>query len=170
MFGAPQNLKSASQARVNVGVTQNQAGARINGLFDALCPTSAPDLQNDIFGRNVGPLGVDMRGGGAECNNFLPAGQTMRDHIIRENNERPYAYIGPEGARGASDTMGMGRDLMPQDLYGTGIRGNFVSYGRDGITLPQPYMTENLPPIDRREQNMHYPSSHDTTSNYTYRG
>lgn len=167
---APQNLKSASQPRVNVGVTRNQAIARLNGHFDSLCPTSAPDLQNDIYGRNVGHLGVDMRGGGAECNNYLPPGQSSFDHITRENLERPYAYIGPEGARGGSDLMGVGRSLMPQDLFGFGIAGNFVRYGQPGLTLPDQYFPVSPSPILRKEQETYWPASHDTTSNYIYRG
>jgi hypothetical protein len=167
---ATQTIKSAAQPRVNVGVTQNQAGARQAGHYDALCIAGAPFLQNDIFGRNVGHLGVDMRGGGAECNNYLPPGQTVKSHITRENLERPYVQIGPEGSRGSSDLMGKGRDVIPQDLYGTGMRGNFVRHGSPGLTIPDRRQANSIPPINRREQNMHYPTTHDTTSNYQYRG
>lgn len=165
-----QTLKSAAQPRVTVGITYNQAGARMAGHYDALCGAGAPDLQNDIFGRNVGHLGVDMRGGGAECNNYMPPGQSMKDHLVRENLERPYSYIGPEGARGAADLMGKGRDLLPQDLYGSGIRANFTRWSQPGLTLPDINSPMPSYPINRVEQSTWYPVSHDVTSNYKYRG
>src|SRR5207253_5501467 len=110
--GGVQTLKSAIQPRVNVGVTENQAGARMNGLFPALCPSAATFLQNDIYGRNVGHLGVNMAGA-PECNVYMPPGQNYRDRIIRENLERPYVQVGIPGTLGAGDLMGRGRDVMP---------------------------------------------------------
>lgn len=164
-----QTLKSSQQVRINTGVSNNQAVSRLNGLYTALCPTGAPDLQNDIFGRNVGHLGVDMRGGGAECSAYLPPGQRMIDHITRENLERPYVQIAPEGARGVADLMGKGRELIPMDLYGTGERGNFVRYNGPGMTLPDRIQYERPPAIQRVENNTYYPASHDFSTNQYYR-
>lgn len=164
-----QSLKSVAQARVNVGITINQAGARSAGHFDALCGAGDVQLQNDIFGRNVGQMGVDMRGA-PQCNSVMPFGQTVTGHIVRENNERPYVQIGPIGDLGGGDLMGVGRDRMPQDIYGTGNRGNFVRHGLVGNLIPDRLQSNNPPPVQRREQNMNYPSSHDTTSSYNYRG
>ena len=170
MFSAsPQTLKSASQPRVNVGVSMNQAGARQAGHYVALCGTGNPDLQNDIFGRPVGSLGVDMRGA-PECDPYMPSGQSSMNHITRENLERPYISIAPEGARQQGDLMGKGRDIVPQDLYGTGLRGNYIRYSSPGLTLPQFNFRETPPPIQRVEQNYYYPTTHDTTSEYIYRG
>ena len=135
--GSPQSLKAATAARVNTGVSTNQAIARLNGQYDSLCIASAVDLQNDVFGRNVGSLGVDMRGA-PECNSYMPPGQSTMDHIRRENLERPYSTIGPLGLRGAADLMGVGRDVIPQDLYGMGLRGNFVRWGSPGLRLAEP--------------------------------
>lgn len=165
-----QTLKSAQQGRVNTGVTENQAGARLAGHYLSMCGASEPDLQSDVFGRNVGHLGVDMRGGGAQCNAYLPPGQSASDHIVRENLERPYVQIVPEGTRGAGDLMAHGRQNMPKDLYGAGLRGDFVRYGQPGLTIPDHMFSETLPPIMRREHNTYYPVSHDTTSDYIYRG
>lgn len=164
-----QTLKSAIQPRINTGIVHDQAGARMQGHYSALCGASQPDLQNDIYGRPVGSLGVDMRGGGPECNAYMPYGQSLSDHITRENLERPYIQIAPEGARGASDLMGKGRNVIPQDLYGTGNRGNFVRHSSPGLQLPIPYRPDERPPVQRREQNLHRPPS-DFTSNYIYRG
>lgn len=164
-----QTLKSAIQPRINTGIVIDQAAARQNGHFTALCGASQPDLQNDIYGRPVGSLGVDMRGGGAECNAYAPYGQSLSDHITRENLERPYMQINSEGDRGNGDLMGKGRQFIPQDLYGTGNRGNFVRHSSPGLQLPIPYRPEERPPVHRREQNLHTPPS-DFTSNYIYRG
>jgi hypothetical protein len=163
-----QTLKSASQPRTNVGVSNNQALARLNGHFSALCGASNPDIQNDVYGRNVPNLTIDMRGA-PECDPFMPPGQSSMNHITRENLERPYIAIAPEGARGAGDLMGVGRDVMPQDLYGTGIRGNFVRYGQPGLRIPTYSPNAIPPPISFVYQNSHYPPTHDTTSEYYLR-
>lgn len=164
-----QTLKSASQPRTNVGVSNNQALARLNGHFSALCGASNPDISNDIFGRNVPNLTIDMRGA-PECDPYMPPGQSSMNHITRENLERPYIAIAPEGARGAGDLLGVGRDVMPQDLYGTGIRGNFVRYGQPGLRIPTYSPNSTPPPISRVEQSGFYPTTHDTTSESIYRG
>lgn len=169
MSGYVQSIKSATQTRVNTGVSNNQAMARLNGQYTALCGASNPDLQNDVYGRNVGHLGVDMRGA-PECNAYMPPGQSVMDHITRENIERPYIQIAPEGARGAGDLMSKGREFIPQDLYGFGNRGNFVRHGYPGLTLApfqSPY--ERPPPMQRVEQDWNYPVSHDFTQNFYYR-
>lgn len=164
-----QTLKSAAQPRVNVGVSNNQAGARIAGHYTALCGSSNPDLMNDVYGRAVPNLTLDMRGA-PECDAYMPPGQSSMNHITRENLERPYVAISPEGSRGAGDLMGVGRDVMPQDLYGTGLRGNFVRYGTPGLTIPSYSPNQMPPPIGRMEQSMYYPTTHDTTSSFSYRG
>lgn len=166
-----QTLKSVSSSRVNVGASNNLASSRFSGHSSAFCIASAPDLQNDVYGRNVGSLGVDMRGA-PECNAYMPHGQSATDHIMRENLERPYLPIAPEGARGGGDLMGKGRDMIPQDLYGMGIRGNFVRHSQPGLTLPQThYDIDDIPPtIQRMHYNLYTPSSQNTTSDYYYRG
>jgi hypothetical protein len=169
-FGGTHTLKSASQPRVNLGVSMNQAGARMAGHYSALCSTGNPDLQNDIFGRPVGSLGVDMRGA-PECDVYMPSGQSSMNHITRENLERPYVAIAPEGARGTGDLMGKGRQTMPQDLYGEGLRGNFIRWNAPSLTLPDRRQRYEMgPPIERRELNSIYPTTHDTVSEYVYRG
>jgi len=164
-----QTLKSASMPRVNVGVSNNQAGARMAGHYTALCGSGNPDIMNDVFGRPVPNLTIDMRGA-PECNAYMPHGQSSMDHITRENLERPYVAIAPEGARGAGDMMGAGRDVMPQDLYGTGLRGNFIRHGTPGLRIPSYSPNQMPPPIDRVFQDAYYPTTHDTTSNYIFRG
>jgi hypothetical protein len=164
-----QTIKSAQQPRVQVGIVQNQAGAREARHYTALCGASQPDLQNDVYGRPVNTNTLDMRGGGPECNAYAPYSQSLSDHITRENLERPYIQIAPEGARGAADLQGVGRDVTPQDLYGTGNRGNFVRMNSPGLRLPQPRILDAYPPVQRREQNMIWPPS-DVSSNYIWRG
>jgi hypothetical protein len=160
------SLKSALQSRVNVGVVEDQAGARLAGHFTALCGSNWPDLQNDIFGRPVTSNTLDMRGGGASCNNYSPYEQTVTGFLVRENLEKPYLQISPSGTRGAADLMGKGRDLLPVDLYGQGLRGSFIRLGSPGLTLPQPAYNDPMPPVHRREQNLIFPTSHDLTNAY----
>jgi hypothetical protein len=168
--GNVSTLKSVMQPRVNVGITANQWGARHANHYSALCGASWPDLQADVLGRPVTQNTLDMRGGGAECNAYMPYSQSLSDHITRENLERPYLQILPEGGRGAADLMGKGRDVIPEDMYGDGLRGAFVRYNAPGLRLPQYKYKDDYPPIPRRFQSTVWPNSNDTTSNYIYRG
>ena len=162
-----QTLKAASESRVRTDYTEWHAAGRQQGHFYGTCPASAHHLMNDVYGRPVNQNTLDMRS--ADCNPHAPRPHSIHNHIQRENNERPYVPIAASGMRGAGDFMGKSRDLIPQDLYGDGTRGNFVRHGNCANHLPKPLV--QLPPqhIDRRVQSNQLPS-HDTQSSYLHRG
>lgn len=166
IMSATQTLKSASEQRVRTDYAIWNAAGRMQGHFYATCPTGSHDLQNDIYGRPANRNTLDTRS--AECNARADLNDTAAGHIQRENNERPYVPIAAAGMRGAGDLMAVGRDLMPQDLYGEGNRGNFVRHGMYANHLPQP--ADQLPPVitERRWQNSQLPSN-DATSVYFVR-
>lgn len=162
-----QTLKSASEHRVRTDYTEWHAAGRIQGHFYDTCPAGSHNLQNDEYGRPVNQNTLDMRS--ADCNPHAPHPQSAHSHIQRENNERPYIPIAASGMRGAGDFMGRSRDLIPQDLYGDGTRGNFVRHGYNGNHLPKP--PQRVPEVftERRVQCNRLPS-HDTTTPYFHRG
>ena len=100
-----------------------------------MCPASAQELQNDIYGRPASqqtlPVNLD-----ASC-----AQGTMYPSyrmIAIENQNRPYIPICAAGMRGGGDLMGVGRNLISQDLYGFGSQADFVRH----------YPTNNNAPLD----------------------
>jgi len=100
-----------------------------------MCPASAQELQNDIYGRPASqqtlPVNLD-----ASC-----AQGTMYPSyrmIAIENQNRPYLPICAAAMRGGGDLMGVGRNLISQDLYGFGRQADFVRH----------YPTNNNAPWD----------------------
>ena len=162
-----QTLKSASESRVRTDYTSWHAAGRQQGHFYDTCPASAHHLQNDIYGRPANHVTLDMRS--ADCNANAPHPHRAQDHLQRENNERPYVPIAALGMRGAADFMGKSRDLIPQDLYGDGTRGNFVRHGSCGNHLPYPPAEVPQACAERRQPSNQLPS-HDTQSPYIHRG
>lgn len=162
-----QTLKAASESRVRNDYTEWHAGSRQQGHFYDTCPASSHHLMNDIYGRPVNQNTLDMRS--ADCNAHAPHQQTTHHHIQREVSERPYVPIGASGSRGASDFMGVSRDLHPQDLYGEGTRGNMVRHGTCGNHLPYPDFQLPQTFSERRVQSSTLPS-HDSQSPYIHRG
>lgn len=162
-----QTLKSASESRVRTDTTSWHAAGRIQGHFYDTCPASSHHLMNDEYGRPVNQNTLDMRS--AECHPHAPNPQTAQNHIQRENNERPYLPVAAAGMRGAADFMGKSRDLIPQDLYGDGTRGNFVRHGSCGNHLAKPRVILPQPCAERRVQRDKLPT-HDTQTPYFHRG
>jgi hypothetical protein len=120
-----QTIKSALVSRVDVGrATDLYASARSLGE-SLMCPASAQELQNDIYGRPASqqtlPVNLD-----AAC-----AQGTMYPSwrfIAVENQNRPYIPICASGMRGGLDGLGKGRNIISQDLYGFGQGANFVRH------------------------------------------
>jgi hypothetical protein len=141
-----QSLKSSQVARTDVGRSITLYSAS-RSLGEALmCPASAQELQNDIYGRPASqqtlPVNLD-----ASCaqGTMYPAER----QIAVENQNRPYIPICAAGMRGSSDLMSKGRNLMEQDLYGFGRQADFVRH----------YPTANNAPWDfppPRKPNYHY--------------
>lgn len=130
-----QTLKSANQVRVNVGRSEILYSAARTLGEPAMCPAGSQELQNDVYGRPASqqtlPVNMD-----ASCasGTMYPA----RRLIAVENQARPYVPICAAGMRGGGDMMRVGRDLIPQDLYGLGRQGDFVRH----------YPTKNNAPWD----------------------
>jgi hypothetical protein len=121
-----QDLKSASFVRVDSGKALHLYAAARNSSNDAvslMCPAGAQRLHHDVYGRpaSQNTLSVNLDAACGMGTQF-PA----QRHIQIENNNRPYLPVASAGMRGAADLMGRGRDMMPQDLYGEGSRGNFA--------------------------------------------
>lgn len=120
-----QTLKSANLVRVDAGrSTTLYSSSRMLGE-SLMCPASAQELQNDIYGRPASqqtlPVNLD-----ASC-----AQGTMYPSyrmIAIENQNRPYIPICAAGMRGGGDLMGVGRNLISQDLYGFGRQADFVRH------------------------------------------
>lgn len=161
-----QSLKSANLVRVDAGRSITLYSAA-RSLGDSLmCPASAQELQNDIYGRPASqqtlPMNLD-----ASCaqGSMYPSYRVIAD----ENSARPYIPICAAGMRGGGDMMGVGRDLIPQDLYGFGRQADFVRH----------YPTLNNAPWDVAplpEENYHwrfeqpFTLTHDSTRSSYYSG
>ncbi len=115
-------LKSASVVRVDAGRSTTLYSASRTLGESLMCPASAQELQNDVYGRPASqqtlPVNLD-----ASCamGSMYPSYRM----IAVENQNRPYIPICAAGMRGG-DPMGVGRNLMAQDLYGFGRQGDFV--------------------------------------------
>ena len=166
-MSSTQTLKAAAESRVRTDYTSWHAAGRTQGHFYDTCPSSGHHLMNDVYGRPVNQNTLDMRD--AACNPHAPNPQTAHNHMQRENNERPYLPIAASGMRGAADFMGKSRDLIPQDLYGAGNRGNFVRHGYCGNHLPKPPAVVPQTYAERRVQS-NRPPSHDTQTPFFHRG
>lgn len=120
-----QTLKSALLYRIDPGKSQNLYAARQNLGEALMCPASAQVLQHDIYGRpsSQNTLSINLDASCAQQSQFPSYRQ-----IQRENLERPYLPIATAGLRGAGDFMGVGRDLVPQNLYGEGERADMVKH------------------------------------------
>lgn len=110
-----QSLKSASNVRVSTGKAENLYGFTRNLGESLLCSAGAQYLQSDIYGRpaNQNTLTVNLDAACAQGTQF----PTYR-YLQVENMQRPYLPIAASGLRGAADFQGVGRDLIPQNLYG----------------------------------------------------
>lgn len=159
------SMKSANGVRVDVGrSTTLYSAARCLGE-SLMCPASAQDLQNDIYGRPAAQSTLALNDASCAQGTLYPAYR----RIAVENQNRPYIPICAAGMRGAGDFMGVGRDLVPQDLYGFGDQANFVRH----------YNTANDAPPDvpqPRKMNYHrrmeqpFSFTHDAAVSTQYRG
>lgn len=158
-----QTQKAALGDRVRVDQSTRLWSNRQNLGEGMMCPAGAGDLGFDIFGRpaDQNTLLVDD----SACSNFTKWSTGRRIEV--ENMERPYVPICASGNRGAADLMGVGRDLLPQNVYGEGYGGNMVRH----------YTTRNnFPPSQEPPRQMYYQKqiqpttfSHDATG-HLWRG
>lgn len=121
---ATQTLKAALQSRVDTGRSISLYSASRSLGESLMCPASAQDLQNDVYGRPAPQTTLSLRDASCSHGTLYPAYR----RLAVENAERPYIPICAAGMRGG-DLMGVGRDLIPQDLYGfAGSSGEFVRH------------------------------------------
>lgn len=161
-----QTLKSANSVRVDTGLAPELWSASRTLGESLMCPANAQLIQNDIYGRpasqNTLPMKLD-----ASCaqGSFYPADRIM----AVENQARPYIPIAAAGMRGAGDLMGVGRDLNPVDLYGSGRSGSFVRQYSTPNNAPWDLASRRVPMV---YANRTQPStlSHDAQISAFYRG
>lgn len=128
-MSSTQSLKAAIIGRVDPVLAMKLFDESRNLGNSQMCPSGALNIDVDEFGRPQGGAGHRMlRTDDAACSgSFYPA----RLRIKHENSERP--IIGPcsPGNRGAGDFLyGSVRDRFPENIYGEGKRGSFMSiYG-----------------------------------------
>ena len=118
-----QTLKSSNLVRVDAGRSTTLYSASRTLGESLMCPASAQELQNDVYGRPASqqtlPVNLD-----ASC--AMGTMYPSYRQIAIENQNRPYIPICASGMRGGGDMMGVGRNLLPQDLYGFGRQGDMV--------------------------------------------
>lgn len=123
-FNSTQSLKSALDSRVRIDQSERLGSQRQNLGEGLMCPAGSGDIQFDIYGRPASQKTLRLTD--SSCSNYTE--WSARRRIEVENMERPYLPVCAAGLRGASDMMGKGRDLLPQNLYGEGYQGNMVRH------------------------------------------
>lgn len=165
-MSAVQSLKSANLVRVDVGRSTTLYSAARSLGESLMCPAAAQDLQNDVYGRpasqNTLPVNLD-----ASCaqGTLYPAYR----QIAIENQNRPYIPICAAGMRGGGDMMGVGRDLVPQDLYGFGRSGDFVRQYNTPNNAPWDAPAPRQPNYSRRMEQP-FSFTHDATISAYFKG
>lgn len=124
MSGSGQTLKSALTSRVRIDQAERLASQRQNAGEGLTCPAGAGHIAFDIYGRPAPQSTLLLND--AACSNYTQYSAARRIEV--ENFVRPQVGICAAGQRGAADFQGVGRDLIPQNLYGTGFEGNFVRH------------------------------------------
>lgn len=114
-------LKSAQRGRVDTAYSYKLYSERQQLGHGQFCPAGAQNIHTDVYGRPVNQQTLDTRN--ANCGKYLHWGN-VEDHLQRENMERPYLPDVAAGLRGG-DLLSVGRDYMPQNVYGEGQRGNW---------------------------------------------
>jgi hypothetical protein len=133
MASNTQTLKSALDSRVRIDQSHKLGSQRQNLGEGLMCPASAGDIQNDVYGRPVSQNTLRLTD--SACSNYTQFSAGRRIEV--ENLERPYLPVCAAGLRGAADWMGKGRDILPQNLYGSGYQGNMIRhYAMNPANMP----------------------------------
>ena len=164
-FGTTQTLKSALDSRVRLDQASRLGSQRQNLGEGLMCPAGAGDLMNDVYGRPVSQK--TLRLNDAACSNYTEWSSARRIEV--ENQERPYLPVCAAGLRGAGDWMAVGRDNLPQNLYGFGYQGNMIRNYNTANNAPwdegphaprKPYYMKQIQPFSYSMD----------ASSHTYRG
>lgn len=161
------SLKAATSSRVITGRASILGHARFMSGHPEYCPAGAGNINVDVYGRPVNVNSNNIHRD-ASCSHFIWPAKRIIDI---ETANRPMTDISASGVRGGGDFMGVGRDIMPMDLYdeGTG-RGNFVQNApwndSNSLQFPQgPPMVHTTPRVTPR-----HTGTMDATSGTYYRG
>jgi len=127
-----QSLKSALDSRVNIAQTERLGSQRQNLGEGLMCPAGSGDIQFDIYGRPASQNTLRLTD--SACSHYTKWSAARRIQV--ENNNRPYLSICAAGLRGAADMMGVGRDNIPQNLYGEGYQGNMIRHYNTANNAP----------------------------------
>ena len=107
-----QTLKPVLQSRANIAQSIRLGSQRQNLGEGLTCPAGSGNIHHDIYGRPVTQNTLPLMD--SACSPYLINAQEFMQY---ETNHRPHLPICAAGLRGASDMMGVGRDLIPQNLY-----------------------------------------------------
>jgi len=155
-----QTLKSALTQRVRIDQASRLGSQRQNLGEGLMCPASAGDLANDVYGRPADQNTLTVND--AACSNYTKFSAARRIEV--ENLERPYLPICAAGLRGGSDFMGVGRDQLPQNLYGSGHRGDMVRHYPTANNAPFHEGPQGSNPSYYQKKIQPFTFSHDATS------
>ena len=158
-----QSLKAAMASRV-VPAQSTRIGSQVQNLGEGLtCPAGSGDINFDIYGRPATKNTLDLRD--SACSQYT--GITAARFMQYETNHRPHVPICAAGLRGASDMMGVGRDVIPRNIYETGFTPFHRSYPMNPNNAPPqgPYPQ----PFKYQRRVQPWDMGMDGT-NYTFRG
>jgi len=156
-----QSLKSSLDARVRIDQSERLGSQRQNLGEGLMCPAGSGDIAFDVYGRPADQNTLHLAD--SACSHYTKWNAARRIEV--ENLERPYLPVCAAGLRGAADYMGKGRDLLPQNVYGTGFQGNMVRHYNTANNMPwsEGPQGPNLPYYQKQIQPFAY--SHDAVSN-----
>ena len=117
-----QTQKSALQGRINLGQSTRLFSHARNLGEGLMCPAGSGDIANDVYGRPVDQTTLLLND--SACSHYTKFSVAAR--LDAENLERPYLPVCAAGLRMVGDLAGLGRDVIQQNLYGEGYRGNFI--------------------------------------------
>ena len=144
---ATQTLKPALQSRANIAQSARLGSQRQNLGEGLTCPAGSGNIHHDIYGRPVTQNTLPLMD--SACSQYLINAQQFMQY---ETNHRPHLPICAAGLRGASDMMGVGRDLIPQNLYAFGYDPSAPKGDQDLGTFrgqfqrTYPWIPNNAPP------------------------
>lgn len=146
MTSAMPQMKASTTIRVDVGKSINNASAARNARSE-LCPAGAHNLRVDIYGRPVGAQYNNAPVQTADCaiHSDVPTSRMLEI----ESSQRPTVVFAEPGMRGGADFMGVGRNLIPRNLYGV-----------DNVNTPSfaSVYVSNSMQLPRRHENLEAPS------------
>lgn len=161
MSASTQTLKSALDARVRNDQASRLGSQRQNLGEGLMCPAGAGYIHNDVYGRPVSQNTLLLND--SACSNYTEFSAQRRIEV--ENNERPYLPVCAAGLRGAADYMGVGRDILPQNLYGEGYQGNMIRHYNNATNSVPSEGPQGPNPAYYQKQIQPFSYSHSADSN-----